>query len=93
MCGADMCDLFLKAVGVETSFPFTINPPSMNFWIVCRIKDRGGSGCSRRWSRCFKFCLFGGRPPEVTVCSVFYRGCFGLGFGVRMIGGRELYKG
>jgi len=34
-------------VGVVASLSFTINPPSMNFRIVCRRKDRGGCGCSR----------------------------------------------
>ena len=55
MCGADMCDLFLTAVRVVASFSFMINPPSMNFWIVCLHKDRGGS---RRWPWCFRFYLF-----------------------------------
>jgi len=63
ICGANMCDLFLAIAGVETSLSFMINPPSTNSRIVCRRKDRGGYGCSHRWPWCFRFCLFGGRPP------------------------------
>jgi len=62
-CGGGMCDLFSTTVGVATSLSFTINPPSTNSRIVCRRKNRGGCGCSRRWLWCFRFCLFGGRPP------------------------------
>ena len=48
-CSADMSGLFSVVVGVMTSLSFKINPPSTNFQIVCRRKDRGGCGCSRRW--------------------------------------------
>lgn len=58
--GADMCDPVSAAAGVAVSLPFMINPPSTNSWIVCHRKDRGGCGCSCRWSWCFGFCLFGG---------------------------------
>lgn len=50
MCGTDMCEPFPTATGVVASISFTINPPSTNSRIVCRHKDRGGCGCSRRWS-------------------------------------------
>jgi len=50
MCGSDMCDPFSAVVGVAATLSFTINPPSTNSWIVCRRKDRGGCGCSHRWS-------------------------------------------
>jgi hypothetical protein len=53
MCGVDLCSPIPAAAGVAIAFPYTINPPSMNFWIVCRRKDRDGCGCSRRW-----LCIF-----------------------------------
>ena len=70
--GADMCDLFSAIAGVATSLSFTINPPSTNSRIVCCRKDRSDCGCSCRWLWCFRFCLFGGKPPEVTMCSLFF---------------------
>jgi len=71
MYGTDMCDLFTAVAGVVTSLSVMFNHPSTNSWIVCRRKDHGGCGCSCRWPWCFRFCLFGGRPPEVTMCSLF----------------------
>ena len=68
--GVDMHDQFPVAAGVVASLSCTINPPSTNFWIVWRRKDRGGCGCSRRWSWCFRFRLFGARSPEVNMCFV-----------------------
>jgi len=59
-----ICVIRAAAAGVTISLPFTINPPSTNFQIVCRRKDRGGCGCSCQWSWCFGFCLFGGRPSR-----------------------------
>jgi len=64
MCGADACDLFPATAGVATYLSFTINPPSTKSRIICRRKDRGSCGCSRRWLWCFIFGLFGGRPPS-----------------------------
>lgn len=63
MCGADMCDLFPAAAGMVASLSLTINPPSTNFRIVCRRKERGAFGCLRWWPWCFRFCLFGGGSP------------------------------
>jgi len=66
--GVDMHDQFPVAAGVVASLSCTINPPSTNFRIVWHRKDRGG--CSRRWSWCFRFRLFGARSAEVNMCFV-----------------------
>jgi hypothetical protein len=61
MYGADRYDLLSVAAGVAISLSFMINPPSTNSRIVCRRKDRGGCGCSRRWS-----CLVSERFVDVN---------------------------
>ena len=48
LCHTDRCYPF-STVGVAASLSFMINPPSTNSRIVCRRKDHGGCGCSRRW--------------------------------------------
>ena len=94
VCGADMCDLFLTAVRVMTSFSFTINPPYTNFRIVCRRKDRDGSGGFAPVAVVLQILLVLVADPPRSLCvRLFYRGCFGLGFGVGTVGRRELYKG
>lgn len=59
-------------------FLSTINPPSTNFWIVCRRKDRGGCGVHDGGS----LACFGGRPPlgSLDVCWMTGRGFFGTRF-------------
>jgi hypothetical protein len=42
MCGAELSGSIMAATGVAAALPSTINPPSMNFQIVCCRKDRGG---------------------------------------------------
>jgi len=129
-CGADMCDLFPVTAGEATSFHsrLILIQRTPGSWWLC---------CSCRWSWCFRFCLFGGKPPwghcvfviftismlfsvcvvvvmrgdgivsvevvVVALCWVLWgclgevwmdgRGFFGLGFGVKMVCGRKLYKG
>jgi hypothetical protein len=70
-CGTDMFDPFPAAPGVMTPLSFTINPPSTNSRIVCRRKDRGGRGCSRRWLLCFRFYLFWWQTPCHRVFVIF----------------------
>jgi hypothetical protein len=42
MCGAELWGTTLAAKGVAVPLPSMINPPSVNFRIVCCCKDRGG---------------------------------------------------
>jgi len=94
MCGVDMCDLFLTVVCVAASFSFTINPPLTNFRIVCCHKDHGGSGGFTPVAMMLQILIVLVADPSRSLCvRVFYLGCFGLGFGFRTIGRRELYKG
>jgi len=68
-----ICEIrFPAAAGVVASHSFTINPPLTKFRVICHRKDRDGCGCSRGWTWCFKFCLFGGRTPVVIVCFVIF---------------------
>jgi hypothetical protein len=75
LCDIDRCDPFPTAACVASSLSFMINPPSTNSRIICRRKDHGGCGCSHRWPWCFRFCLFGGRPPRSLSVRYLYSIC------------------
>jgi len=94
MCCADMGDLFLRVVRVAASFSFTINPSSTNFWIVCCRNDRDGGGGFALVAVVLQILLvLVADPPRSLYVCLFYRGCFGLGFGVGTVYRREVYKG
>jgi hypothetical protein len=42
MCDTELWGPTLAAKGVAVALPSMINPPSLNFRIVCCRKDRGG---------------------------------------------------
>jgi len=75
LCDTNRCDPFSTAAGVADSLSFMMNPPSTNFRVVCRCKDRGGCGCSRRWPWCFRFFLFGSRAPMSLSVRYLYSVC------------------